>query len=80
MATLYIRNIPDKVYQIIKRRAKSHRRSINQETVIILEQILLKRKSDYDIWDEIDLIREKIFEDYGSFGDSAPLISEDRKR
>lgn len=79
MATLYIRNIPDKVYQAIKRRAKIYRRSINQETVMILEEAL-KGRREYILWNEIDTLRERVFKQYGSFGDSSELIRKDRER
>lgn len=38
MATLTIKNIPDPVYERLKRRAAQHRRSLNQEVISCLEQ------------------------------------------
>lgn len=79
MATLFIRNLPLEIYRIIKKEAKVHRRSVNHEAVVILEELLRGRK-EYEIWNEIDMIREKVYERYGFLGDSVKLIREDRKR
>jgi plasmid stability protein len=40
MATLTIKNIPDVLHQRLKERAKQHRRSINSEVIVCLEQVL----------------------------------------
>lgn len=40
MATLTIKNIPDGLYVRLKERAKQHRRSINSEVIVYLEQAL----------------------------------------
>lgn len=40
MATLTIKNIPDALHQQLKDRAKQHRRSINSEVIVCLEQVL----------------------------------------
>jgi len=40
MATLTIKNIPDELYGRLKERAKQHRRSINSEVIVCLEQVL----------------------------------------
>ena len=40
MATLTIKNIPDALHQRLKERAKQHRRSINSEVIVCLEQVL----------------------------------------
>jgi plasmid stability protein len=40
MATLTIKNIPDEVYQELKRRAQENRRSLNGEVIFSLEQLL----------------------------------------
>ena len=38
MATLYVENIPDSVYEALRRQARDHRRSMAQEVLGILEQ------------------------------------------
>ena len=40
MATLNIKNLPDKLYRKLRLRAKQRRRSIAQEVTVILEQVL----------------------------------------
>jgi antitoxin FitA len=40
MATLTIKNIPDEVYEQLKQRAARHRRSVNSEVIVCLEQVL----------------------------------------
>lgn len=40
MATLTIRNVPDKVHERLKARAERNRRSLNSEAVVLLEQAI----------------------------------------
>jgi antitoxin FitA len=40
MATLTIKNIPDDVYEQLKRRAARDRRSVNSEVIVCLEEVL----------------------------------------
>ena len=46
MATLTIKNIPDAVYEQLKQRAARHRRSVNSEIIVCLEQLLGSRSVD----------------------------------
>jgi antitoxin FitA len=46
MATLTIKNIPDEVYEQLKQRASRHRRSVNSEVIVCLEQVLGSRSVD----------------------------------
>jgi plasmid stability protein len=39
-ATLTLKNVPDEVYQRLKRSAERHRRSLNSEAIVRLEQAL----------------------------------------
>jgi len=38
MATLYVENVPDELYEALRERAKASRRSIAQEAIALLEQ------------------------------------------
>jgi len=38
MATLYVENIPDDLYDALRQRAKQHRKSIAAEVLTLLEQ------------------------------------------
>ncbi len=42
--TLTLKNIPDLVYEELKRSAESHRRSLNSEAIMCLESVLLPVK------------------------------------
>lgn len=39
--TLTLKNIPDSVYERLKRSARAHRRSLNSEAIVCLETVLL---------------------------------------
>ena len=40
MATLYVENIPDELYDALRQRARSERKSIAQEVIAILEKFV----------------------------------------
>ena len=40
MATLYVENVPEDLYESLRSRARSNRRSISAETLSLLEQVL----------------------------------------
>ena len=40
MATLYVENVPEELYESLRTRARSNRRSISAETLSLLEQVL----------------------------------------
>ncbi|MBS0463280.1 MAG: Arc family DNA-binding protein [Proteobacteria bacterium] len=40
MTTLTLKNIPDEVYQRLRRSAERHRRSLNREAIVCLETAL----------------------------------------
>jgi plasmid stability protein len=42
--TLTLKNIPDAVYDRLKHSAKAHRRSMNSEAIVCLEEVLLPGK------------------------------------
>ncbi|HWZ53929.1 MAG TPA: hypothetical protein VNV84_04200 [Candidatus Acidoferrales bacterium] len=44
MATLYVENVPDDLYDALRRRAKEHRRSIAAEVLSMLEENVPTRK------------------------------------
>lgn len=41
MASLTVKNIPDELYEQLKRAANTHHRSINSELIVCLEKVLL---------------------------------------
>ena len=40
MATLYVENVPEELYESLRQRAHSNRRSISAETILLLERML----------------------------------------
>jgi len=46
MATVTIKGLPDDLYDRLKRRAATHRRSINRELIVCLEEMLLGNRVD----------------------------------
>ncbi len=59
MATLTIKNVPDDVYERLKQQAKENRRSINNEAIVILENVLPPQQRDVEkILGEARKIRE----------------------
>lgn len=46
MPTLTIKSLPDALYQDLKRRAAAHRRSLNSEVLVCLEQAVAAPPAD----------------------------------
>jgi plasmid stability protein len=63
MATLTIKNLPDELYAALTRRAKQHRRSINNEAIVQLERSLSVSELDTEkTLEDIRKLRESIGE------------------
>ena len=43
MATLYVEGVPDDLYEALRGQARSNRRSISAETILLLEQMVPTR-------------------------------------
>lgn len=56
MATLTIKNLPDSLYERLKLTAAKHRRSLNSEAIVQLEQSL--NKHVIDVEETIERVRE----------------------
>lgn len=76
MAQLLIRDLDPGTIDLLKARAKRHRRSLQGEVRLILEKEAVAGASD--AWAIADRIRAS----FGArrFADSTPLIREDRER
>lgn len=83
MPDLLVRNVPQDIYEFLKRSAKAHGRSLNAEVVAIL--------SDEDGWTtrrlqiaatlpELDKARAELARKYPHAPESIELIREDRDR
>jgi hypothetical protein len=48
VAILHVRGVPDSLYEQIRRRAVSERRSIGGEVILLLEQAVAERPAEHD--------------------------------
>ena len=85
MATLYVRDMPEELYEQLKRRAAGEGRSINQEAIRLLRLALLSERpkpdSEFHVWlDWVTEQRERWAKEGRKFPDSGSLIREDRDR
>lgn len=61
MASLTLKNIPDDLYESIKRNAAENRRSINSEIIVRLERSLKARRVDPEAFlARVDRLRDRI--------------------
>jgi len=61
MANLTIKGLPEKLYQRLKLRASKHRRSLNSEVIVCLEQAIGVPTLDPETWlAEADRLRGKL--------------------
>lgn len=85
MATLYVREVPDDLYEQLKKRATEEGRSISQEAVRLIRTALLTERPRPDphfkAWlDQVTERRERWAREGREFPESATLIREDRDR
>jgi plasmid stability protein len=82
MATLYVENIPDELYDALKRRARENRKSIAAEVLVLLEENVptemeLKRRKK--LFEELKRLRSAASR-AGSFASSEEVVRKDRER
>lgn len=82
MATLHVRNVPDKLYKRIHKLAQAEKRSVTAEIIQLLSQGVQTREARKGVADVIDRIRQRAqkVELPRGWIDSADLIREDRSR
>lgn len=83
MATLYVENVPDELYEALRSRAKSRRRSIAAEVVELLEQnIATERqlKARQKLYRRMIRMRAEDAKSKGPFPSAEEMIREDRER
>jgi plasmid stability protein len=83
MATLYVENVPDDLYEALRARAKSRRRSIAAEVLALLEENVPtadELKARHDLFRRIIRMREKRTTRKGPFPSTEEMIREDRER
>jgi plasmid stability protein len=83
MATLYVENVPDDVYEALRDRAKRQHRSIAAEILALLElHIPTKKalKARAEAFRKLEQLRFTRAPSAGSFPSSEEMIREDRDR
>lgn len=83
MATLYVENVPDDLYEALRNRAKSRRRSIAAEVLALLEENIpteKQLKAREALLQQILRIREEHPESGGPYLSAEQMIREDRDR
>jgi plasmid stability protein len=83
MATLYVENVPDDLYEALRARAQDNRRSIAAEVVTLLREFVptpeeLARRRE--IVARLDKIRLSPSPGKGPFPTAEEMIREDRER
>lgn len=83
MATLYVENVPDDLYEALRRRARSQRRSIAAEVLELLEQHLPIRNTLSErraFSRKLQRLRATFPRRSGSYPSAEEMIREDRSR
>ena len=83
MATLYVENVPDELYDALRERAKLHRRSITAEVLDLLENNVpteneFKRRAD--LLRKLDRLSASMKRVRGEFPSAQEMVREDRSR
>ncbi len=79
MPSIQIRKISDAAYAALKSKAKTDRRSLQQEAAWILETMLaFPRIAHQPEWNRVDQIRKLMAQRYGTLPDSTSLIRQMR--
>jgi plasmid stability protein len=83
MATLYVENIPDELYEALRGRARARRRSIAAEVLAMLEENIptaQELKARQDLLHRLIRMREKRSTSRRVFPSSEETLREDRGR
>jgi plasmid stability protein len=83
MATLYVENVPDDLYQALRERARQHRKSIAAEVMSLLEENVVtadERKARRRFLRRAGRLRSHRPRAAGPFSPSEELQREDRSR
>jgi plasmid stability protein len=83
MATLYVQNVPDCLYEALRGRARQHRKSIAAEVLSLLEENIptaLELKSREEFFHRVQRFRSRKPRLAGRFRSSEEIQREDRSR
>ena len=65
MATLTIKNLPDSLYALLKEKAAQHRRSINSEAILAVEQAVVRQAAEpAELLSALRIARDRISQIY----------------
>ena len=83
MATLYVENVPDDLYQALRDRARQHRKPIAAEVLSLLEENIptakeLRRRQQF--FRQIQRLRKARTRSRGPFPPTEQMQREDRER
>jgi plasmid stability protein len=83
MATLYVENVPDDLYEALRERAREHRKSITAEVLDLLADNLVtaaERKARQQFLKQAQRLRSHRPRSAAAFPSSEELQREDRRR
>lgn len=83
MATLYVENVSDDLYEALRGRARARRRSIAAEVLALLEENILtqkERKARGEFLRQLERIRRQKSRTRGSFPSTEEMQRTDRAR
>ena len=83
MATLYVENIPDDLYEALRERARARRRSIAAEVLALLQENVpteQELKARHNLLRKLIRTREKRINSGRSFPPTEEMLREDRAR
>ena len=83
MATLYVENIPDDLYEALRSRAKARRRSIAAEVLALLEENVptaRELRSRHEWVRKLARLRKRRARSGRAFPSAEEMIREDRER
>ena len=83
MATLYVENIPNDLYDALRGRARARRRSIAAEVLALLEENIptaKELKARKVLLQKLEQMRAKKLSSRGPFPSTEEMLREDRER
>jgi plasmid stability protein len=83
MATLYVENVPDDLYQALRDRAREHRKSITAEVLSLLAENVVtaaERRARQQFLKQAQRLRSHRSRSTGAFPTSEEMQREDRGR
>lgn len=83
MATLYVENVPDDLYEALRRRARQHRKSIAAEVRSLLEENIptaKELKARQRFFRQLERLRSERPRSAGPFPSTEEMQREDRAR